>query len=105
MKKHSTNPVMTAKQVAHKLAESEEYITPEEKREDALVEVLSFLVSVRDRHHRHKLSIHDAIAKISSHQKKDVIAVRKFLVARRDGDQCWINVWDAIELIKGVLDS
>jgi len=86
MTKHSTDPVIA------------------EKREDALVEVLSFLVSVRD-HHRHKLSIHDAIAKISSHQKKPVVEVRKFLVARRDGEQCWINVWDAIELIKGVLDS
>ena len=105
MTKHSTKPVIAEKQAVLKLKEACKYITPEEKREDALVEVLSFLVSVRDHHHRHKLSIHDAIAKISSHQKKPVVEVRKFLVVRRDGEQCWINVWDAIELIKGVLDS
>jgi len=104
MPKHSTNPIMSDSQVNIKLAKVNDCITPEERWEDALVEVLSFLVSVRD-HHKNALTIDDAIARIKGHQKKPVVIVREFLIARRDGEQCHRNVWDAIELIKGVLDK
>jgi len=102
MPKHPTTKTMSEVQAIHKLEFACKWLTPEERHEDALVEVLSFLVSVRD-HHRHKLTIHDAIKRINGHQKKPIVEVRDFLIARRDGEQCWINVWDAIELIKGVL--
>ena len=102
--KHSTNPVIAGRQAIFKLRETCDYLTPEEKRENGLVEVLSFLVSVRD-YHRNVLTIDDAIARVSGHQKKPIVRVREFLIARRDGEYCWLNVWDAIKLIKGVLDS
>ena len=100
--KHPTNQVLTKTELAVKAKNMRNSYTAAEKREAKLVEVLSFLVALRD-HHRHELTIDDAIAKLSGHQKKPISEVRDFLIARRDGEQCWHNVFDAIDKIKGEL--
>jgi len=102
--KHPTNRILTGTELAVKTKNMRNSYTAAEKREAKLVEVLSYLVALRD-HHRHELTIDEAIAKLSGHQKTPIAEVRDFLIARRDGKQCWHNVFDAIDKIKGELDS